>query len=125
MALPRNSKPNGICGMNEYGIYYILNLHNDRIYVGQTGNLWMRMRQHYRRLTTNHHPNKLLQHDWNTCGENAYEFGVLTTIDKRALDRDETLERLERLFTVKVYQSDKPQFGYNIPSGTRVLIVNA
>ena len=116
---PRKPQPSVDCGVNEYGIYYILNLHNDRIYVGQTGDLRLRLRKHYRHLTTNRHCNKPLQHDWNLYGENAFEFGVLTAVDRTALNKNETLVRLEKLFIIKVYRSDEPQFGYNISSGER------
>ena len=48
-------------------IYSILNIKNNKAYIGQTikDNLWDRIRKHFEKLRTNTHPNKKLQNAYN------------------------------------------------------------
>lgn len=98
------------------GVYYILNRGNNKIYVGQTGAIASRFAEHVYHLNTHRHVNKRLQHDWDVFGAQAFEFGVLTNAP-RDFRFDETRRttrgRLEAIF-IRAYQSDNPNFGYNI-----------
>lgn len=93
----------------EMGTYFLLNTANDRIYVGESENVRVRMRTHRALLIRGIHHNKALQVDWSKYGESAFESGLLA--DKiRALSFGETFET----FFIRLYQSDNPKFGYNL-----------
>jgi len=57
-----------------YHIYFIENISNGMIYIGQTkrpGNRWY---EHKYSLTRNVHPNKHLQYSWNLHGKDSFSF---------------------------------------------------
>jgi group I intron endonuclease len=99
------------------GVYYILNLQNDRIYVGQTASIAARFSEHCYNLARKKHHNKALQKDWNKHGSRAFEFGVLATMDgnfySSITERYNHHRLVESIFT-RAYQSNDPRFGYNI-----------
>lgn len=76
---------------NTSGIYYIKNLINDMIYVGQTcqpfkKRYWL----HCWNLRKNQHSNTNLQEEYNKFGEKSFEFGVLEIVkDNNLLDAKE------------------------------------
>lgn len=76
---------------NTSGIYYIKNLINDMIYVGQTcqpfkKRYWL----HCWNLRKNQHSNTNLQEEYNKFGEKSFEFGVLEVVkDHNLLDAKE------------------------------------
>lgn len=45
------------------GIYKITNTKNNKVYVGQSSNVYTREREHFIALRRKHHPNKLMQKD--------------------------------------------------------------
>lgn len=47
------------------GIYKITNLTNNKIYVGQSQNVFERKIEHFTALRRKKHPNKQMQKDWN------------------------------------------------------------
>ena len=47
------------------GIYKITNLNNNKVYIGQSQNIFTRKKQHFTQLRHNKHPNKDMQKDWN------------------------------------------------------------
>ncbi|MFD6209715.1 GIY-YIG nuclease family protein [Peribacillus sp. NPDC060253] len=59
------------------GIYQILNLKNNKVYIGQTNNLLYRRSQHFRSLKDNKHYNNYLQRAFNKFGEKLFVFEVL------------------------------------------------
>lgn len=59
------------------GIYIIKNTKNGSFYLGQTGNLRERWKQHRHSLHQNGHSNRHLQSSWNKYGKNAFKFMVL------------------------------------------------
>lgn len=99
------------------GVYYILNRLTNRIYVGQTGSISIRLRDHVTHLTRQTHHNKALQLDWNTCGSHSFEFGVLAPTGdetyRSVKERNDNNRKIEKIF-IHAYQSDDPRFGYNI-----------
>ncbi len=63
---------------NKSGIYRIINLINNKIYVGQASDLWDRInRGHVYSLNNNRSKNKHLQRSWNKYGRNNFKFEVL------------------------------------------------
>lgn len=93
------------------GIYYIWNLGNHRAYIGKACDLDKRWHEHRRALNRGCHQNRALQADWDIYGESAFEFGVLTPIDRVQHD-NLSFCRVERLF-IEAYRADRAEFGYN------------
>ena len=72
--------------LNATGIYAIINVESDKVYVGSTG--WSfkgRWKGHRTRLRGRCHKNGYLQRSWNKHGENAFEFIVLEYVDNPAI----------------------------------------
>src|SRR6266404_9821390 len=65
------------------GIYRILNLIDNKIYIGSAYNLYMRWAQHKSNLKLNKHPSRYLQNAWNKYGENNFKFEILELILNR------------------------------------------
>lgn len=61
-------------------IYKIINLVNDKFYVGSTINKKVRFRQHRKLLRGNRHHCKHLQAAWNKYGEEKFEFRVIEEV---------------------------------------------
>lgn len=104
------------CDVYQSGIYYILNRSNNRIYIGQTADLRLRLRRHFQQLMTEKHPNASLQQDWIAFGWQAFEFGFLTTFPHSPANWPTylpTIYDFEADF-IKTYQSNDPHFGYNL-----------
>lgn len=59
------------------GVYAIVNLINNKKYVGSTSNFRKRYREHYSQLLQEKHVNFHLQNAFNKYGENNFEFWIL------------------------------------------------
>jgi group I intron endonuclease len=59
------------------GIYKIINLTNNKSYIGQTDNLTRRERQHFYDLKRNKHRNEHLQKSYNKYGKDNFIFQVI------------------------------------------------
>lgn len=64
----------------EQVIYKIINLVNDKFYVGSTINKKVRFREHRKQLRGNRHHCKHLQASWNKYGEDKFAFNVAEVI---------------------------------------------
>jgi group I intron endonuclease len=92
------------------GIYFISNLINNKIYVGQSINIEKRWIQHKRELRNNIHENKRLQNAWNKYKEENFEFSIACECEEKQLN---TLEQYY-IFSLESYL---PKGGYNISLG--------
>ncbi len=73
-------------------IYKIINLVNDKFYVGSTTNKKVRFREHRKQLRGNRHHCKHLQAAWNKYGEEKFTFEVVTNVpDEGSLQEAEDL----------------------------------
>jgi len=63
------------------GIYKIINVVNNKFYVGSAVDLKRRRIRHFSELRTGKHNNKHLQAAWNKYGESAFIFVVLEEVD--------------------------------------------
>jgi group I intron endonuclease len=61
-------------------IYKIINLVNDKFYVGSTTNKKVRFREHRKQLRGNRHHCKHLQYAWNKYGESKFNFVVIEEV---------------------------------------------
>lgn len=65
------------------GIYKIINIVNNRYYIGSAVNLRRRRTRHFSELRNNKHNNKHLQSAWNKYGEQAFIFAVVEEIQDK------------------------------------------
>lgn len=59
------------------GIYEIINIFNNKRYVGSSKNLYQRHQKHFSMLRHKKHDNCYLQNSWNKYGENNFEFNII------------------------------------------------
>lgn len=69
----------------DQGIYKIINVVNNKFYVGSTVNLRKRKSRHFSELRTGKHKNRHLLAAWNKYGEQAFVFVVVEEVEDRAL----------------------------------------
>lgn len=98
------------------GIYVIINLKNNKRYIGSSFNISKRLYEHKRLLRKGEHGNTHLQNAWNKYGEDGFSFDVLETI---SLDKSITNRELRDLetFYIEQFKTYIPEFGYNIIPG--------
>lgn len=92
----------------EQGIYMILNIINNKCYVGSTKNFNERKRGHLSKLRSNKHHNDYLQSSYNKYGEKSFAFIPL-----------EEVEDINDLYTkecdwIKLKNSMDKIYGYNL-----------
>lgn len=95
------------------GIYIITNLENNKVYIGQSIDLWTRINEGYfQKLPKGKGHNIHLQRAWDKYGKKNFSFKVLEYIkDINSLNERET-------YWIKEYNSTNNKFGYNIqPEG--------
>jgi len=90
------------------GVYKILNIYNNKIYIGSSINLYNRFCHHASELKSNIHKNKHLQSSWNKYGAGVFVFEVIEYIN----DKDNLLRREQ--FWIDYYKSYIKEIGYNI-----------
>ena len=64
------------------GIYKIINLKTNQIYIGSSVNLMRRKYEHFRQLKNGIHNNQFLQNSFNVYGINSFEFVILERCKK-------------------------------------------
>ena len=69
--------------MKYSGIYLIINLVNNKFYVGSAKNLWSRKLSHYRDLRNNKHKNTYLQHSYNKYGSQNFIIVLLEKVESK------------------------------------------
>lgn len=77
-------------------IYKIVNLVNDKFYIGSTTNKKVRFRQHRKLLRGNRHHCKHLQAAWNKYGEEKFDFRVVEEVPVAV-----SLQKVEETYLVK------------------------
>jgi len=77
--------------MNKSGIYKIVNLVNNKIYVGSSINLNKREKDHFKDLNGNYHRNRYLQNAWNKYGLDNFKFEVLEHVkdESKLLEKEQ------------------------------------
>ncbi len=91
-------------------IYKIVNIINNKIYIGSTVNYNTRKYDHIWSLNNGKHRNKILQRSWNKYGKDNFIFEVVETVD----NLDELLIREQHY--IDLFKSYKRENGYNINS---------
>jgi len=67
---------------SQCGIYLIVNLVNNKVYVGSTRSAKKRWFEHRCTLRNRVHPNPHLQSAWNQYGEESFIFGLVELCEK-------------------------------------------
>jgi len=103
--------------MKTCGIYQILNIANNKTYIGQSINIENRFIRHKYQLNSNTHGNKKLQNAWNKYGECCFKFEILIICKKRSLKKFEK-QQAEKISKYKRYNISKNYdnlYGINNP----------
>ena len=64
------------------GVYQIVHTDTGRMYVGSSGRVKVRIREHKLKLRNRGHDNRHLQAAWDLCGESAFEFRLVIQCTK-------------------------------------------
>jgi group I intron endonuclease len=92
------------------GIYKITNMVNNKVYIGQSKNIYKRWDEHRHTLNINKHKNQHLQNAWNINGEDNFMFEILEICEFDLLDN------IEKIY-INTYHSMDRDYGYNKESG--------
>lgn len=90
------------------GIYGILNIINNKIYIGSSKNISSRLSRHFYDLNRNNHHNQYLQNAYNKYGKESFQKIIL----EKDINIDKLLER--ELHWVTLKNSTSRSFGYNL-----------
>ena len=90
------------------GIYQIQNIHNGKIYIGRSSDVYNRWTTHKNSLNKGSHENSYLQNAWNKYGPDNFSFSVL--------EKSQNLKNLPSLEYIWISSTNclDRQFGYNI-----------
>lgn len=92
------------------GIYQIKNNINNKVYIGQSCDIYTRWQHHLGRLNAGKHHSEHLQKSWDKYGSNNFSFEILEKCDPEQIDDRER-------FYIEKYNSTNSKFGYNLESG--------
>lgn len=94
------------------GIYMILNVVNNKCYIGSSKNIKIRLYQHKRELKNNIHINDYLQKAWKKYGEENFQFWILENCNENDLLSNEQ-------YWLDYYTSYNEKNGYNLAKYTQ------
>lgn len=97
-----------ISDMKYPGIYLIINLYNNKIYVGSSKNLWERKLSHFRDLRNQKHKNIYLQNSYNKYGK---EYFIMVMIEK-VEDKKDLISREQ--YWIDILDACNKNIAYNI-----------
>jgi len=104
---PFDEYNNMIAEKHKSGIYKIINIINNKIYIGSAVNIYIRWKSHIQLLQNNKHHSIYLQNSWNKYGGGNFKFEIIEYIE----DKNKLIEREQ--FYLDTYNSYNPLFGYN------------
>jgi group I intron endonuclease len=92
------------------GIYKIVNMKNNKLYIGQSIDIENRIKKHKYLLRTGK-DSQHLQNAWYKYGEECFCFSIIEIVkDRKELNNRE-------IYWIKIYNSNNEEFGYNISGG--------
>jgi hypothetical protein len=97
--------------INQSGVYLIINLQNNKFYVGSASNFYGRKNKHRQQLRNNKHDNRHLQNAWNKYGEENFIFCILEICEK---DRKFLTQREQ--YWIDTLDATNREIAYNILS---------
>lgn len=99
------------------GIYSIKNIINNKMYIGQSINIYDRFCRHKNALKKKSHDNEFLQADWNIYGKNCFEFSIIEYCSVENLDNKE-------IYYINLYNTTNFNCGYNMTYGGKANVVD-
>jgi hypothetical protein len=87
------------------GIYQITCTSTQRTYLGSTGNIIKRLKQHYKQLTSNTHPNSEMQADFNLWGEKSFVVHFIKLVPQNHDRKQLYLDEQNYLVVVKSFDA--------------------
>jgi len=69
----------------DMGVYKIINVINNKFYIGSAVNFSRRKARHFSELRHNKHNNRWLQASWNKHGEQSFVFAIVEEVQDKAL----------------------------------------
>jgi group I intron endonuclease len=96
--------------VNKSGIYKIINITNNKLYVGSAVKIQKRWNEHINFLSKNKHHNRYLQNAWNKHGQENFKFEVIEYIEN--VSKKTLLEREQ--YWINKTQCYNSNYGYNI-----------
>ena len=96
---------------NNAGVYQIINLLNNKTYIGSSSSLRNRLRYHYNHLQANTHQNKHLQAAWNKYGSKNFVYRILEVCEPI---RDTILSLEQKYLDLKPEYNNSPTAGSNL-----------
>ena len=90
------------------GIYEIVNIKNNKKYIGQSVNIEKRWQNHKAKLNKQQHSNDYLQKAWNKYGVDAFIFNIVEKCSRELLDERETFW---------IIKNNSYNNGYNLDNG--------
>ena len=94
------------------GIYIIHNTLNNKVYIGQSCNIYRRCNEHKARLNFNKHKNNHLQRAYLKQGKDVFKFLHIESSLMTGVQLKEHLNERED-YWIAYYKSLDPEFGYN------------
>lgn len=79
------------------GVFQIRNTESNKVFIGSSTDLdaiWNRMRME---LKFGSHPNKALQQDWNTMGENLFVYEVVKELAEKESEQSDYKKKIKAL----------------------------
>ncbi len=98
------------------GIYMILNVSNNSVYIGQSKNVSNRISHQRGSLRRGFNRSEKMQNDWNTYGEKSFVFTILEKME--IFDKTELDNREE--FWILFYKGNTQYNTYNINNGRKL-----
>lgn len=101
--------------MKRIGIYKIINLENNKVYVGSSANLPKRKFQHFNKLKRNIHSNAHLQHAFNKSGIKNFRWQIIEYLfQMKNLKKLQVLLLKREQYYLEKYKAYDMTYGYNI-----------
>ena len=100
------------------GVYAIVNIWNGNQYIGSTGNLYRRKREHFKQLRAGTHHSGHLQNAFNKYGESAFEFRIILICELDALLYYEQALMDSRVPVYNVFPAARSSRGYRHTEAT-------
>jgi len=95
------------------GIYKITCNATNKMYIGSSINIQIRVGKHKKQLCKNTHHNKYLQNAWNKYGEENFKFETIETVVKETEELSNLLEAREN-YWISYYNSSNNEIGFNL-----------
>ena len=106
--------------LNKSGIYCIRNIINNKVYIGKSKNIYVRIRQHIYNLNNkSKDENRYLINSWHKYGEQNFIYFVI-----EYLELNEELLRERELYWIENFNSTNENKGYNLrkDSSTNMIV---